>query len=88
MKNKKYLISECCFCRSKNLKEKKEYITNNGNSTEIDALECQKCGETYYTMDDTERARKELNPSFTKKIKNLFTKPTTSKTEIFRNKIL
>jgi len=56
-------LKKCYKCKSTNLKYKKNLVILGNKFSEINVLECQKCGETYSTMDETERIRKQLNPS-------------------------
>jgi len=81
-------LDKCYFCKSKSIKEKKEsIISRSGNLIDINAFECEKCGESFYSMDETERIRKILNPSLLQKIKNLFNKPSP-KINILKGRVL
>ena len=64
----------CAFCGSK-LIEKKDITLSNGKSITINVMECEKCGESFSTLKEVERVRKELHPAFWEKIKNFFTSP-------------
>lgn len=80
----------CYKCKSTNLKHKENLITLGNRFTEINVIECQKCGETYSTMNETEKARKALNPTIFNRIRSWFessTKPS-KKTHIFKDRIL
>ncbi|MDD5650861.1 MAG: hypothetical protein PHF86_10680 [Candidatus Nanoarchaeia archaeon] len=50
----------CYKCKNSKLKSKKSFIILNNIFVETDKLECKKCGETYSTIDETERVRKIL----------------------------
>jgi len=63
-------LKKCYKCKSTNLKYKKNLVILGNKFSEINVLECQKCGETYSTMDETERIRKQLNPSIFNRIEN------------------
>lgn len=89
MKKDKYIhLDTCYFCKSKNIQEKKEFIVSKkGESIEINAFECQKCEQTFYSMNETERVRKILNRSFIERIKDHFKQPTPD-VSIFKGKVL
>lgn len=63
-------LKRCYKCKSVNLKYKKNLVTLGNKFSEINVLECQKCGETYYTMDETERIRRILHPNLLDGIEN------------------
>jgi len=65
-------LKRCYKCKSTNLKYKKNLVTLGNKFSEINVLECQKCGETYSTMDETERIRRILHPNLFNKIINWF----------------
>ena len=84
------IIKECYKCKSTHLKPKKNLVTLGNKFTEIKVMECQKCGETYSTMNDAELARKALNPSILSRISIWFNSLTKSPKNIsmFKDRIL
>lgn len=76
----------CDFCRG-NLIETKDIVISKGKSVPINVQECNKCGEAFSSLKETERVRKELHPSLWTRLKNCFTSPTTE-IEIFKGKVL
>ncbi|MBW2966226.1 hypothetical protein KY342_03935 [Candidatus Woesearchaeota archaeon] len=76
----------CDFCGGK-LIETKDIVMSKGKSVPINVKECQKCGETFSSLKETERVRKELHPSLWSRIKNFFSSPTTE-VEFFKGKVL
>ena len=56
-------MNECCLCKGKLINTKEE-VTSNGKTAALDVLECQKRGETFSTLKESERVRRELNPSW------------------------
>ena len=83
-------LKRCYKCKSTNLKSKKNLVTLGNKFSEINVLECQKCGETYSTMDETERIRKILHPNIFTKIINWFESLSkqSKNMSIFKDKIL
>ena len=76
----------CDFCKGK-LIETKDIVMSKGKSVPIHVRECTECGETFSSLKEAERVRKELNPSLWSKIKNCFSSPTTE-IEFFKGKVL
>ncbi len=87
---KESLIKSCYKCKSTILKPKKSLITLGNKFTEINVMECQNCGETYSTMNETEKARKLLNPTVFKRISSWFEALTKSSKNVtmFKDRIL
>lgn len=78
--------SVCDFCGGR-LVETKDIVISKGKSIPIHVRECNKCGESFSSLKETERVRKELHPSIWTKIKNCFISPT-SEIEFFKGKVL
>ncbi|MBU0627797.1 MAG: hypothetical protein KKC75_01285 [Nanoarchaeota archaeon] len=76
----------CDFCKG-NLVETKDIVMSGGKSIPIEVLECKKCGETFSSLKEAERVRKELHPSLWAKIKGCFISPT-HEIEFFKGKVL
>lgn len=76
----------CDFCGGR-LVETKGIVISKGKSIPIHVRECNKCGESFSSLKETERVRKELHPSIWTKIKNCFISPT-SEIEFFKGKVL
>ncbi|MDD5133238.1 MAG: hypothetical protein PHD81_02040 [Candidatus Nanoarchaeia archaeon] len=81
-------LKHCYNCKSTNLKPKNNLITLGNKFSEIKVLECQKCGETYSSMDEAEKVRKTMHPSIINRISSLFTQNKTKSLNIFRDKLL
>ena len=78
----------CDFCGGE-LIETKDIVISKGKSVPIDVQECKKCGETFSSLKETERIRKELHPSLLGKIKNFFSSSTTTtEVKFFKGKVL
>jgi hypothetical protein len=58
----------CDFCKGR-LIETKDIVISQGRSAPISVKECTKCGETFSSLKEAERVRKELHPSFLGRIK-------------------
>lgn len=80
-------LKKCYKCKSTNLEHKKNFISLNGKTSEINVLECQKCGETYSAMDETEKVRKQLHPSIFNRISS-FLSFKHKGLSMFRDRIL
>ena len=79
---------KCYLCNGK-LEGSKKLITKKGRSAILNVEQCTKCGHSFSTPEESERVRKELNPSIWDKIRNFFY--TTNKIEslsFFRGKVL
>jgi uncharacterized Zn finger protein len=61
----------CPKCK-KSLEQAVKVINYKGISTLINILKCNKCGHTFTALDQAEKARVCLNPSFFERIKSLF----------------
>jgi hypothetical protein len=58
----------CDSCKGR-LIETKDIVISQGRSAPISVKECTKCGETFSSLKEAERVRKELHPSFLGRIK-------------------
>jgi len=67
MKNK------CNLCNGK-LIETKDLLIKNGKIYPFNVKKCIKCGHSFSTLHESERLRKEINPSLLTKIKRIFSK--------------
>lgn len=76
----------CDFCGG-TLIETKDIVMSKGKSIPINVRECKKCGETFSSLKEVERVRKELHPSLWARIKNCFISPSTE-IEFFKGKVL
>lgn len=76
----------CDFCGGK-LIETKDIVISKGKSIPIEVKECQKCGEAFSSLKETERVRKEIHPSLWTQIKNCFSSSSTE-IEFFKGKVL
>ena len=76
----------CDSCKGR-LIETKDIVISQGRSAPISVKECTKCGETFSSLKEAERVRKELHPSFLGRIKNFFHSSTTE-VEFFKGRVL
>lgn len=76
----------CDFCGGK-LIETKDIVISKGKSIPIAVKECQKCGETFSSLKESERVRKEMHPSLWTQIKNCFGS-SSNEIEFFKGKVL
>ena len=67
------MIHKCSLCSGR-LEDSKELIIKNGKTYSFDVKQCIKCGHSFSTLEESERLRKELNPSFLNRIKRIFSK--------------
>lgn len=78
---------DCDFCKGE-LAGTKDIVMSGGKSVPINVQECKKCGETFSSLKEAEKVRKELHPSFWEKIKNLFVPSSTKEIGFFKGKVL
>lgn len=70
--NKKDFSSHKCYlCGGKSV-HIIEPITYKGKTIYIDGEKCQKCGEFFSSLEESDRIRKELNPTLIERVKRLF----------------
>jgi len=79
---------KCVLCNGK-LEDSKKLIIKNGRSSTINIEQCAKCGHSFSNLYETERVRKELNPTILDKIKGFFNNPSRIESlSFFRGKVL
>ncbi len=78
---------KCYKCNGK-LEENTELIIHNGKTIPQKILKCVKCGTSVTHIDDYEKTRKQLHPSFTERIKNLIFGGKTDFIDLSKGKVL
>jgi len=79
---------KCYLCNGK-LEGSKKLITKKGRSAILNVEQCAKCGHSFSTPEESERVRKELNPTILDKIKGFFNNPSRIESlSFFRGKVL
>jgi len=78
---------KCYKCGSK-LGEATELIIHNGRSIPQKILKCNKCGTTLTHIDDYEKTRKQLHPSFIERIKRFLFGGRTDFIDLSKGKVL
>jgi len=78
--------NSCALCEGK-LVQEKDLIIKNGKTFTFDIEKCTKCGHSFSTLEESERIRKEINPSLLMRIKRLFSK-RFEKLDIINGRVL
>lgn len=78
---------KCYKCGGK-LEQNTELIINNGKTIPQKILKCVKCGTAVTHIDDYEKTRKQIHPSFIERIKNLIFGSKTDFVELTKGKVL
>ncbi len=82
------MINKCSLCDGK-LENSKRLIIKNGRSATLNVEQCSKCSHSFSTLEESERVRKELNPSILDRIKIFFNTPDKIESlSFFRGKVL
>ena len=77
-----------CYKCSGKLEEHTELIIHNGKTIPQKILKCVKCGKAVTHIDEYEKTRKQINPSFIEKIKNFISGGKTDFIDISKGKVL
>ncbi len=80
-------IMKCYKCNGV-LERNTELIIHNGKTIPQKILKCAKCGTSVTHIDDYEKTRKQIHPTFMERIKNLFSIGKTDFVELSKGKIL
>lgn len=65
--------NNCSLCNGK-LIDTKDLIIKNGKTYPFSVKQCTKCGHSFSSLYESERLRKEINPSILTRIKRLFSR--------------
>ena len=79
-------MNKCYSCGSR-MEKGVELIIYGGKTIPQEVMKCTKCGKATVSSDEYERVRKELHPSLSRRIKNLF-RAETEFVDLFKGKIL
>ena len=77
----------CGFCGG-SLIETKDTITIKGKTILQSVRKCGKCGESFVGINEYERVRRELHPSFLSRIKHLFAGDSSEVGSLLKGKVL
>ena len=77
---------KCYSCKGE-MEEEVELIISKGKTIPQNILKCKSCGKAIVSSEEYEKIRKELHPSFFKRIKNIF-KSQIEFVEGFKGKVL
>ncbi len=82
------MTHKCSLCDGK-LEDSKKLIIKDGRSSTMKVKQCAKCGHSFSNLYETERVRRELNPSILDRIKRVFSNYNKVETlSFFRGKVL
>ncbi len=84
---RKNKMKKCYECGGK-LVLTKDLIVKDGRSYPVEVELCDKCGKTFYTLEEAARVKKELYPSLFSRIKRLFSSQKNVELSIMRGKVL
>ena len=80
-------MKSCDLCNGR-LMNTKDIIIKNGKTFTINVKKCKECGHSYSTLDETEKLRKELNPTFLQSIKAFFSNKSIERLSFFKGRVL
>lgn len=66
----------------------KDLVIKNGKSFPLKVEMCSKCGETFSTLEETMRVKKEMHPSLFHKIKSFFCGSDNTELSFMRGRVL
>ena len=78
---------KCYKCHGK-LEQHVELIIHNGKTIPQNVFKCVKCGTTITHIDEYEKTRKKIHPSFIKRIKDLVFSGKTDIVDVSKGRIL
>ena len=78
---------KCYKCKGR-LERNTELIIHKGKTIPQKTLKCVKCGAVVTHIDDYEKTRKKIRPSFLERIKNLISSTKTEFVELSKGKVL
>lgn len=81
------MIKKCYKCHGK-LEKAIKLINYKGRSTFLNTFECKKCETTFTPLNEAEKARLDLNPSFFERLKYLFLGFNEATEAILKGKVL
>ena len=84
---KREVAGYSCYLCSGKMTDTKEIITKNGRLSTFNVRQCTQCGHSFSTLEESERIRKEINPSFLQRVKGIFSKDIEG-LSIFKGRIL
>ena len=84
---KKRLGSNSCYLCKGKLVDTKEMITKRGKLFTLDVKQCSECGHSFSTLEESEKLRKEVNPSLLDRLKGFFSKDIEG-LSIFKGRVL
>ncbi|MDP2749236.1 MAG: hypothetical protein Q8O89_00205 [Nanoarchaeota archaeon] len=84
---RKNTMKKCYECSGK-LVLTKDLIVKDGRSYPVEVELCNRCGKTFYTLEEAERVKKELYPSLSSRIKRLFSSQKNVELSVMRGKVL
>ena len=78
---------KCHKCSGK-LEHATELIIHNGRTIPQKVLKCVKCGSSITHIDDYEKTRKKIRPSFIERIKSIISASKTEFVELSKGRLL
>ena len=80
-------MKSCDLCNGK-LIDTKDIIIKNGKTFTINVKKCIECEHSYSTLDEAEKLRKEVNPTFLQRIKTFFNNSPIEHLNFFKGRVL
>ena len=80
-------MRKCYSCGGK-LVLTKDLVIKNGKTYPIEVEMCEKCGETFSTLEETLKVRQEMYPSLLQRIKRFFTNQKNVEISWMKGKVL